>query len=397
MGKYLHEITLNRNNIPKKTALLEELLLLIKKDRELDIEVLKEFPPKNLMGSNDIWVEGSKLLIQSFLEIDNEKLDIVDKLANIEIKGINPKGQFSLMLLQDDIYAEGIYRFTHEFLEMLFQMGKFSNYCIEKQWDNILLDTVHKLFNQTPDKSLQLRLIQDGEKWLIRGVISTRYRNYDNHLALYLTLYTLHQNAKLTGQWFMLEKAYLSDSEIVVIFDQVTPVHIVDIGKLYFGIVLINNEIKEKSFTLEWRFQLEDDEGNKFGAIPPEGKATIFNIRHSSSINHVNKSLLELHELQYFKERITNFIMSLSAGPYLSEDRIYSIFNRILNTRNKFSKETKDSFKKLHKTEIISNSMHIIKAFHRLNELVTDVEEKIHLERILYEVCLDLSGRKAKI
>lgn len=397
MGRHLHEITLKRYMISMETASLNELLSLLKKDREIDIEVLKNFSPMNLENANNILVEGSRTLIHSFLKIDNEKLDIIESLANIEITGLNSSGHLSLTFIQDDLFSEGTYSFTYEFLEMLFKMGKFSNYCIENQRQDILVDTVRKLCDEIPKKKLQYRLIQDSEKRLIRGITSvTRYNNYDNHLALYLTLYTLHQNAELTGERYMLERAYLSDSEIVVMFDQVTPMRILGLGKLYFGLILINNEIKEKAFTLECRFQLEDDEGNKFGAIPPEGKGNIFNISHASSIDTVINKLTVLHDLQGFKENITKFIMALSTSSHLSEDRIYSIFKKILNTRNKFSVGTKDSFKELQKEGILTNSLHIIKALHRLNELVTDVEEKIHLERILYDVCLELGNQKSK-
>lgn len=390
MGRYLHEILLKSNLLSKEQASLIELLSIIKRDRQLDIDILEAFPLDKIK-SPKIFVYGCRALIQSFLEINNEKLDIIECLSNIKITGLNTTKQLLITFIQDALNTEGTYRFSHTFLDMLFQMGNFYNYCINSQKDKILLDTVRRLCKEEPNKKLQFRLLQDNGKWLIRGVTSTSYKNYDNHLALYLTLFTLHQNASLTGERFMLEKAHLSDSEIVVTFDQVTPQYIVGVGKLYFGLILINNEIKEKAFTLECRFRLEDNEGNNFGAIPPEGKETIFKIRHNSSMDRLSEDILKAHHLRFFKDKITQLIIGLANAPYLSEDRIYSVFKTILGKRNKFSQETREALKELQQEKIITNSLHIIDAFHRLSELVTDVEEKIHLERILYDVCLDLS------
>ncbi|RFB13647.1 hypothetical protein DZB84_16950 [Bacillus sp. HNG] len=398
MGKHIQEVTLDGKFVSREVATVKDITLLVKKDREIDIEVLQNFPIELLDEelSSYLWVEGSRVLINSFLTIDNRKMDIVEKIGNISIIGISERQNLILNFQEDSLIAEGTYRFTYNFLDMLFQMGKFSSYCLDNKFEHILVETVCKLCNQIPSKQFQYRLIKHQEDWLIRGVTSTRYQNYDNHLALYLTLYSLHKHAKQASQWFVFEKAYISDSEIVVMFDQINPINIIDIGRLYFGVILINNEIKERTFSLECRFRLEDIEGNSFGAIPPEGKETIFTIRHDSGLDSVNTKLFELHNLQSFKDRITDFIIDISKSPELSEDRIFSIFKKILSTRNKFSTDTRNSFKKLQEEQVISNSLHIIKVFHRLNELVTDVEEKIHLERIFYEVCLEIKDGKRR-
>lgn len=397
MGKHIHEERIVGSLHSSEAATFHEFLSLMKKERELDIEILNNFPLYKLgEGQRWLWIEGSKVLIHTFQKIDNEKIDIIESLSNISIGSVSPNRQLTLTFTKDKLSVEGTYKFTYDYLELLFHMGKFSKYCLDNQMDDILINTVVSISKRAPDKELQYRLIQDQGDWYIRGFTSTKYRNYDNHLALYLTLYALHQSSLATNLWFRLDKAYLSDSEIVIMFDQINPVQIVGIGNLYFGITLTNNEIKEKTFTLECRFRLEDNEGNEFGAIPPEGVEPILTIRHDSSIEHVKRKLTNLHDLQVFRDRITNFVIDISSEPHLSEDRIYFIFKRILNSRNKFSPDTKQSFKALQGKKIITNSLHIIKAFNRLNELVTDVEEKIHLERIFYEVCMDIGGKKRR-
>ncbi|MBT2642877.1 hypothetical protein J7I80_11620 [Bacillus sp. ISL-41] len=396
MGKYIHEIQLNGFNLPSSPATLKSCESLIKKERNIDEQVFQEFPLNvlELASGPYLWIEGSEVLIKNFSDIDNEKLDIPEALVNIEIENFNDNNQLSIVFKNDqDLFAEGIYRFTYEYLDTLFNMGKFSSFCIENGHFDTLLYNIRRLCSVYPDKSLQYRLIKDNNQWYIRGTTSLRYVNYDNHLALYLTLYTLHLHAIETHQWFTLEKAYLSDSEIVVMFDQVRPVNIIGIGKLYFGVILINNEIKEKTFSIELRFRIQDDEGDEFGAIP-DGSEPILTIRHDSSINGVKEKLLNLKSLDPFQNRVKNLVMAIAETPYLTEDRIYSIFKKIARSREKFSKETKKSLKTLQQEKIIDNSLHIIKAFNRISELMTDVEERIHLERIFYEVCLDIQKNK---
>ncbi|WP_066059936.1 hypothetical protein [Robertmurraya korlensis] len=396
MGKHMHETFINGKLISNSPAKINTLKRLIKQERELDDEILQEFP-LNEYGNPDTFLSiyGSKELIKQFNEIDNQKLDIVEKLYNIYIEELSTHKQLAISFTLDSLNAQGIYRFTYEFLEMAFQMGKFSSYCIENNLEELLVETIRKLCVLEPNKEFQYRLILENNQWLIRGVTSVRYNNYDNHLALYLTLLALHKHVQSTYQWYQVEKAYISDSEIVVMFDTTSPTKIVGVGNLYIGIVLTNNEVKEKTFSLEYRFRLEDEEGNEFGAIP-EGEEPIFTIRHDSNVRGVKERLRQLNNLDTFKNKIVNLVLDIASSPFLSEDRIYDMFKKIINSRKKYSQETKQTFRRLQEEKVINNSLHIIKAFNRMNELVTDVEEKIHLERLFFDVCLDMKKGREK-
>ena len=66
------------------------------------------------------------------------------------------------------------------------------------------------------------------------------------------------------------------------------------------------------------------------------------------------------------------------------------------NGKNKYSTETKQGIKKMQEQKLIDSSLQIIKAFNRINEIVTDVEEKIHLERLFFKVCLELNKEPGK-
>ncbi|PEO46741.1 hypothetical protein CN563_13285 [Bacillus sp. AFS026049] len=396
MGKHLHETFLNGKTFSDSPGKLLDLKYLIKQERDLDDEILKEFPLEDYGDLNNfLRVLGSKELIEQFLKIDNRKLDIKEKLENVFIDKVSSNNQLVLLFTKDSLNALGVYRFTYEYLDMAFQMGKFTYYCLENDLEQLLVETTRKLCKLQPLKEFQYRLIEENDEWLIRGVTSIRYNNYDNHLAMYLTLLALHNHAQATNQWYALEKAYISDSEIVIMFDTLSPAKIVGVGNLYVGLILTNNEIKEKVFSLEYRFRLEDEDGNEFGAIP-EGEEPIFTIRHDSGVKSVKDKLKQLKNLEEFKDRIVELVLAISHSPYLSEDRIFDIFKKIKLSRTKYSPETKQAFKNLQEEQLIDNSLHIIKAFNRLTEIVTDVEEKIHLERLFFEVCMDIKKEKSR-
>jgi len=137
--------------------------------------------------------------------MDNQKLDIIDKLDNIFIKEGCSTKQLSLIFKPDSLNARGIYRFSCEFLEMAFQVRKFSTYCIDNNLEELLIETTRKLCQLNPHNKYQFRLIQEDDNQLIRGITSVRYNNYDNHLALYLTLLALHRHVQTTHQWYALE------------------------------------------------------------------------------------------------------------------------------------------------------------------------------------------------
>jgi hypothetical protein len=59
---------------------------------------------------------------------------------------------------------------------------------------------------------MQYRLIKVDNEWRIRGITTTRYHNYDNYLAIYVTLLSLHRYAKEHHINYRIEKAYISDS-----------------------------------------------------------------------------------------------------------------------------------------------------------------------------------------
>ncbi|MBA2873165.1 hypothetical protein HNQ85_003503 [Anoxybacillus calidus] len=394
MGKHLYSTMLSGEICSSEGALIRDLKYLIKEERELDDQV-REFFPLEAYGELDeeLKIRGSRELLAAFDQIDAEKQDFIETLENIELIGFSDKNQIILRFKKDDLNATGIYNFTYEFLNDLFDMGMFSKFCLERGYTDLLRENIEELFEKLKTEKRQYRLIKHQDDWFLRGITSTRYNNYDNHLAIYLILLALHSYAKKNKTFFIIEKAYMSDSEIKVFFQLENPIVVPGVGEVYFGALLSNNEIRDKTFSLELRYKIVDKTNNfSFGAVSKLEDA-VFNINHSTSVNNVREKIQNVFNLEEYKNLMLGYINELKHVSTLSADVIYLLFKKITNSKQKLSTQTKKKAKDLYDKNLINNTMNLIELFNRVSEITSDVEESIYLERIYHEVILELSSK----
>jgi hypothetical protein len=391
LGKYKYEKILNGIELGKECAYLKDFKYFLREDKEIDLLVAKHFQLRKYGDLQDqICIEGSRKLLREFLNIDEEKMDIVEKLQNVQVEGFDSNDELILRFLPDHLVARGIYRFTRQFFDDVFEMGKFSVFCISKQFHDLLIHNIKVLSKRMKNKKMQYRLIKVNNEWRIRGITTTRYHNYDNYLAIYVTLLSLHKYAKEHHINYRIEKAYISDSEIAIFIEQNQPTTIIGFGKVYFGVIIVNNEVKEKAFSMQYRYRIVDDKGNQFGAIP-QIEETVYDIKHNTKVEYLAERLNNLNE--NIRKNIMDQIMAIANTPYLSEDQIYAVFKKIIRSKT-LSKETKNKAQRLRDEKVVTNTLSIIEAFNRLNEITTDMDEHIHLERIYYEVLQSFKKKK---
>ncbi|MDM5338517.1 hypothetical protein QUF84_14995 [Fictibacillus enclensis] len=393
MKNHLKFVSLFSNSMSKEPAVLNDLKFFLHEDMEVDQKIREAFPLESY-GPPDEWIriEGSKDLFQSFESISNKKWDIPEKLVNIQLKGFNTHNQIILEFKHDTIQANGVYDFTNTFFNILFCMRKFARYCLEQGYEDIVEDNIKKLMIRNGSVEKQYRLIEHRGDFFIRGLTSMKYNNYDNHIAIYISILEIHKMAKEEGSQYRIEKAYLSDSEINIFIEQKSPLIIAGFGKVYFGALLSNSEIREGALSLVFRYRIENDEKESFGGMPDLEEA-IFSIKHDTTIRNVRNQLNKLKDLNKWKARMYDHIKNVGQTPYLSEDRIYTIFKFIHKSTKKLEPDTRERAKSLEES-MVNNTYHIIKFFNRLYEITTEVDEKITLERIFYKSLKDMGKVK---
>ncbi|MGR6001442.1 hypothetical protein ACT7C7_26960 [Bacillus cereus] len=75
-------------------------------------------------------------------------------------------------------------------------MGKYGKFCIKNGYRDLLRENIEQLLVKLGEVEKQYRLLKIDNEYCLRGITSLRYRNYDNHLALYLSLLSIHSYAK---------------------------------------------------------------------------------------------------------------------------------------------------------------------------------------------------------
>ncbi|PGF09646.1 hypothetical protein [Bacillus pseudomycoides] len=396
MSTHHYSVRLSESQISGDLSELKDLNVFIKEDRVLDDEIRQAFPLNNYGDVKDkLLIFGVEELIKLFDVVDREKLDIPEKLSNIKYIGLSDDNQIILAFKDtegsDEITSKGIYDFTYSFLNEVFQMGKFSKFCIKNGYKDLLRENIEQLLVKLGEVEKQYRLLKIDEEYYLRGITSLRYRNYDNHLALYLSLLSIHSYAKENKKTFTIETAHMTDSEIRVFFKQLDPVEIPDFGDLYLGVYVSNNEIGDKAFSLELRYSIVDANGNHFSGLNKLEDA-IFYLNHSTGVKNSKEKIKNIFTLKERQDLLVNYITNIKNADKLSESVIYLLFKKLASSTQKLSSTTRSNANKLKNDKVINNTMNLIEIFDKVGQITKDLDEQIVLERIYNEVISELQS-----
>lgn len=400
MHDFLFKSSFVLNNGDGEKAELGDLEYFLKKDLEfavVDKDVFEKFKLSDF-GSKDepLNINGSKELIEHYKSIDATKIDFVEKINNIEYMGFSDKGEIILHFKDGDegegITATGVYDFTKEFLDKLFNIHKYAKFCIEKKYVDLIRENLEELFEKLKETERQYRLIKKDESLFLRAITSTRYKNYDNHIAIYLVLLMFNKYTKDSGKVFNIVKADLSDSEILVNFEYENPIVLEDFGKVYLGAVLSNSEIREKKFTLELRYRIESSKNEvSFGAIPPL-KDSLFSIQHSASTGILEERLGNIRDFDKKYNDMIEGILSVGKVKKFNDDNLFKLFKKI--TSSNLSAGAKNKFQDIYDKNVVNNTLTIIEVFNKTSEITSDLEERMYLERIYHQMIMELTKEK---
>ncbi|RYD02498.1 hypothetical protein N752_24525 [Desulforamulus aquiferis] len=396
---HLNKVILNHVNISEECAKIAELDDLIHDkldNREVDKLIRQIFPLSGFGSINErLKIIGSKSLIDEFYKIDNKKWDLTESLSNIKLLGFDGK-QLILKFVNDNNIATGCYDFTYNFLDFLFKMGKYSNFIFENNLEDLAEENINTLLANFKDIEMQYRFLEVNNTILLRGITSTRYNYYDNHLALYLSLLALNKFSIETGIVFKVIKAFMTDSAIRIFFEHISPIKIDGVGYVTFGVLVSNNEIRDGVFSIELRYKLIDidDKNTSFVAMPPLAHS-IITIYHSTSVSNLANKLDNIYKLKERQEEVLSYIYNLKHSVRLSDSVLFNLFKKVIKSRN-ISKGAKQSFRTLYENQTINNTLSLVKVFNLSSTITTDVDEKTHLERIYHQVITEIKLKRNK-
>ncbi|MHC5546764.1 hypothetical protein [Bacillus subtilis] len=402
MENHLYYRTIKNINNPENIKIGELKHLLKKEISDLDKEIHKAFPLE-VLGDDEtvLKVNGANALLKYFSMVDAKKIDLIRTLENIEYIGFDEQNKNIILNFkehfpnnkEDNLKATGVYEFTTTFLDQLFEINKYIRFCLKNGYRDPIRENLEYLMEKKQDVEKQYRLIEKNNKWYIRSLTSTRYNNYDNHIAIYLVLWAFHRYAVNGGDPYTFTEGYLSDSEIRLYFETAKTIKIEGFGELHFGALISNSEIGEKKFSLELSYRITDFEKKYYFNALPSLKDSIFQIQHGAKISTLTKRLESLNSIENTHKDMIKFIRNIGEIKKLSADSLYLLYKKMTNNTRQLSTSTKNNFKELYNENIINNTMTIIEVFDRTKEITTDIDERIQIERIYHEVLKEITER----
>lgn len=371
-----------------------EITKLLREERELNTIIGSTFPLSSLGSETNIRVEGAKSLLAAFERVDGEKSDLVERLENIEFIGVSHEEQIILHFKNEEVSAAGVYDFTYEFLDETFYMGKYGRYCIHNGYNDLLKSNLDRLFLENKQLERQYRFIsKDGDLYLRGFTSSNRYQNYDNNVALYIFLFYLHKAALVNDVQFRITRARVSDSAIRVFIEEIEPIVIPKVGKVYSGLVLSNSEVRDNALTLEVRYRLVDENNSQASfAIIPDLQDSVFNIRHTYGMDRLKEKINDVNKLRQSQQAMKDLITGLKEMKKISNEALYYLYTQIIHNNN-FQSGTKTRFKELYNNNIVNNTLSLIQAFDKTNSITSDVDERVYLEKIYFDLINDIVSR----
>lgn len=391
MENHLYNISLKKESIDNKSEKLKNMKYFLNEDKIVDRNIKEQFPIEFFGDSEDfLRIKGSKALIKEYDKLDAEKYDFTEKLDNVEFIGMYHNNELIFNFPTQDIKATSIYSFKNEFLKE-FSIEKYVEFCTRNDCNDLIKENIDKLFKRFGAKEKQYRLLRDREdNWCIRGFTSDRYNNYDNNIAVYLSFLAVHKYATMKDIWYYIDRAYLSDSSLYILFEQENPIKLKNIGDLYLGIAVSNGEIRNKTFKFDVRYRvINNDKKVGFSAILNN---SIFSIVHSTGVSKISEHLNNLAKLDEHTNSIIKFIAELNCMEPLSNDATYMLMNDLIDrvsTCSDISKKTKESYKQAEFNNILKNTLTLIEFLDKAESIDTDIDEKIFVERILHQVMED--------
>ncbi|TDX48862.1 hypothetical protein [Orenia marismortui] len=384
IAEHMNSKKLDRSNSDTPIK-LKELKNLIG-ERELDKKVYECYDISKFGHEEDnIRIKGISELLSAFYEINNKvnKYDIIEKLENVEYIGLEDNKEIRLYFPEHDISASGVYGFSYDLLNELFKMGGLYNYCKQNDYRDILKDVIDGLFSRSTDIEKRYRLIEYNDDVLLRANTSMKYKRYDNNIVMYIYLLALHKYATDNDLFFILDKAHISDSAMILFLEQENPIQVDGLGDVYFSAVVSNSEIKKGKVEFALRYRIVDG-GAEFKVLP-DIKDSLFSVMHNLKVENLESKIEDIFELEEYKNSMLDYISNIKSMK-LTGDTLQFLMGQITTRRTKLSSETKKKFEELYDQELIPNSMNLIKAFDKVSEITADFDEKIYLERLYYKV-----------
>lgn len=385
---------------------VKNALNLIKKSEYFD-EIYKIFQVEEY--ENDfINIKGAEHIVEQLIKSDEEclKLDIDSELSNVNIEKFTEENQIIFefaninspeILMQtksDLIYAESTYSVKSEYLNDMYQIEKYLDYCMKNRFQDIIDKNLEMLKekNEYNKKSKKFRLLKrEDNKYFVRGITSVdSYRDYNLRISLFIALIELHKLIKFKSHSYYVSSYSFTESDLKVIFKSSTIKKVTNDIEIGFALELVNDEIRRDAVKFNGIFTILMGNAEVY-VKPEETKANILSFTHSVNIDTIREKLSTLNEsINIFIDETVDDAKSIKIleKPDLFREHLVQ---KIHNSRNV-------EFNKLYKAQVKTLLSNKVKTIFELAEIFNNVNIVIADEHVssldfwrykLYQVLMD--------
>jgi hypothetical protein len=351
-------------------------------------------------------IPGATKLIETINSIDLsfEKFDLESSIQDISFdkldkfsmtfKNIQDK-EICLIIESDEFTAKPIYSAQNDFFSGMFSMEKFANKLISLNYDDLVyknLDYLKEIFVANKTENKKFRIIRDRDNnYFLRSITSKKYNNYNNNIAVFVGLITLHREMKINKSNFIIRRCEYNESNIRVYFEDLKKQNVVKVGSIKNIIEVSNDEIRRGAlkFTSIVSIIYGDGQNDKNAIfIKPKGvKSDILSIRHNIKPETAILCLSSIYNYNQIQADLLNDIKKINT--ITKPDQIKFLVKRKIDFAK--SSELKKSKKNLlsELTKKVNSITELLELMHKIEMLTEDIDAKEYLRYIIYDALVN--------
>ena len=397
---------LSEQNIPEDDLGIKvSELLSILGNNKLSAFIVEKLNVKSIKDEF-IAIKGARTLVRIQKSVNRRfhKEDLISELADISLYNSNNEFTINFNNIDNNEYFQAIdmsmlssipiYSAARDFFSELYQMDKYASVLIKNGFRGIV-ETNLSMLKEIHTTSKRYRILHDlnDNLFYLRAIISLRnYHNYDNNIAIVISLLTLHNETKRTGLEYRLKKFEYNESFIRAFFESSEVKQLEGIGKVKNLIEISNDEIKREALRFSGVcsivFGQEDGVSDELFIQPQEIKSRILSVKHNQVPKTAIQELSNIEKSSTVHENIYNDILKIAK--IKNPDQIkFLVLSKVENATNEDIKK--------HKSQIlaelshsVSNILQLLTVFRKIELLASeDIEATEYLRFIIYQALIE--------
>mgnify|MGYP005749299697 CR=1 FL=1 len=378
---------------------VKEITQLLKGNR-FEVEFLESLEIASIQ-EEFIAIPGAQKALARLANIDEvyQKIDHVTTYRNLIFDSERKRREDFAIGFPDlageegGVFAKPIYSAQTDFFAKMIGMDKYAYQLFSKELSNVVYANLALLQKDSKEtkKKEKFRLLKEIEtgNLFLRAIVGSNYRDYNNKVALFVALVTLHKSSKETKTEFRITNFEYSESYIRIFFESDSVEQLSDFGEVTQVIEVSNDEIKSRALTFKCLLKIgyydkrEKVEGEIFAKPQTTDKYNILRITHGQNVDTAIARLKDISKVDSVTNTVFEDARNISAID--KPDFIRALVKRkIEGSRIEELQSHKNALSRELETKV--DSMYgLLKIFNKLNLVTDDPEVKEYLRYLFYD------------